>query len=407
MSIREISQTNEAVKYIANRIKHPNYRGNHLSQHNRYNFDKTIKILSCLNKYIPKKQFMHIRTTDISKRPANLACERQYAQFCEEAKEISGIGTQDAMRKNLFVDFHRMGFIERFDKNKNLLNPYEGKSVSYIRLSDLGLSLIDSKNIKNKYFIFAKGLDNVFNGIIANLIDILRSCKKLSIYEFMFFVTAIDIAKSKFPFSLTQEKAIRLIRIFNSLSRIQKKSLIEQVKKELNPKNYDGNKVDKKDFHNWKNESQQILTLLRETPYFEIRDENISLSTDKDFKDVLIKRLNRSLDEKQLYLQKHEITQQIKGFELHHIVPLSWSESIGHFKLLDKWKNMLYIDGFSHAKITQNQNRNVILSAQNSDLILSDFQSDKVVLKIDKNVAYLKSLQKIMLDYNDELLKTH
>jgi type II restriction enzyme len=258
--------------------------------------------------------------------------------------------------------------------------------------------------MKNRYFVFAKGLDFVFKGIIANLIEILREYKKVSIYELMFFVTAIDISKDEFSFAITQTEAIKPIKKFNLLSPTQKNAVIGMVKKELNPRNYSGNKTDKRDFHNWKNESQQIMTLLKETPYFEIRDENIYLSTQKDFSDALAKRLNRSLDAKYLYFQNHKI-KAVKGFELHHIVPLSWSESIHHFKLLDKWENMLYIDGFSHAKITQNSNRNVHLTSDNNDFILDDFSDNQVFLKFQDNVIYLIELQTKLLKYNHELLK--
>lgn len=56
----------------------------------------------------------------VQARPHNTEEEGIYAEFCNEAKNLVEIGTQDAMRKNLFVDLHRMGLIERYDKNKKL-----------------------------------------------------------------------------------------------------------------------------------------------------------------------------------------------------------------------------------------------------------------------------------------------
>jgi hypothetical protein len=91
---------------------------------------------------------------------------------------------------------------------------------------------------------------------------------------------------------------------------------------------------------------------------------------------------------------------------LHHVVPLAWSESIHQFKLLDKWQNMVYIDAFSHAKITQNRNRNVVMSAINNDLILKDYSDKEVYLRNIENISYNTTKQKVMLDYNIELLKT-
>ena len=41
------------------------------------------------------------------------------------------------------------------------------------------------------------------------------------------------------------------------------------------------------------------------------------------------------------------------GFELHHIVPLLYATNRNQFDVLDTWKNMIYIDGFTHNIITQ------------------------------------------------------
>ncbi len=50
--------------------------------------------------------------------------------------------------------------------------------------------------------------------------------------------------------------------------------------------------------------------------------------------EAISNRLDRSLNEKYLYFKNHKIEKSI-GFELHHVVPLSWAESVLHFKLLD------------------------------------------------------------------------
>ena len=58
----------------------------------------------------------------------------------------------------------------------------------------------------------------------------------------------------------------------------------------------------------------------------------------RKFQEITTK-LDRSLNEKYLYFDKHNVEKD--RFELH-IVPLSWSESIHHFKLLDKGKYGVY-----------------------------------------------------------------
>ncbi len=94
------------------------------------------------------------------------------------------------MRKNLFVDLHRMGLIERYNKHKEPTDPFSRQNVKYVSLSNQGLKLIKAKNILDKYFIFSKGIDSLLGGYIDTILDILRDKEyeidKISIYEYMF-----------------------------------------------------------------------------------------------------------------------------------------------------------------------------------------------------------------------------
>ena len=145
------------------------------------------------------------------------------------------------------------------------------------------------------------------------------------------------------------------------------------------------------------------FSLLRQTAYFEVLDDKLILTTDEKFSEVT-KRLKRSLREKREYFKNHKVQKQ-PGFEVHHIVPLVWSERVEHFKLLDKWQNMLYIDAFSHAKITQNRSRNVIMQIQEQNITLRDYWDNEVELIYQKNVYYDTKKESVMLHYNDKLLQ--
>ena len=164
MLVDNINPGNKALEFIDFRIKNEKYRGSPSSEHNRYVMTQIVDILTLLDKYAPSQRLMTIRTTDISKRPENYPDEFLYAKFCNEAKEKTkgisskkGIGTQDAMRKNLFPDLHRMGLIERYDKNQELTDSFSRKNVKYVAISKQGLKLIRAKTILDKYFIFSKG----------------------------------------------------------------------------------------------------------------------------------------------------------------------------------------------------------------------------------------------------------
>ena len=64
-----------------------------------------------------------------------------------------------------------------------------------------------------------------------------------------------------------------------------------------------------------------------------------------------------------------------------------------------------YIDAFSHAKITQNANKNVVLDILHEDMILSDYSKNKVYLSIQKNALYKMENGKVMKEYNVKLFK--
>jgi len=347
-----------------------------------------------------------IRTTDISKRPENCPNEFLYAQFCNEAKRKAGIGTQDAMRKNLFVDLHRMGLVKRYNKNKEVLDPFSRKNVKYVAISKQGLKLIKAKTILDKYFIFSKGMDSLLGGYIDIILDILRdkeyNIDQISIYEFMFFVSAISAEAS---FNINTDKAVELIKEYRNLTPTQRKSVEETLKVELNPKNFFGSKLGKRDFHNWHNKATQVYYLLNQTVYFETRDEQLVLKEGLNSFGDAATRLGRSLNEKYQYFATHKVA-KTSGFELHHVVPLAWSENIHHFKMLDKWENMVYIDGFSHAKITQNKNRNVVLEIVKNDITLADYSKNEVYLKHNENILYKPANKEAMRVYNKDLLNT-
>ena len=344
MITERVSYGNKALQFIDKRIADNNYRGDKSSQHNRYTMDKIHTILTLLDSYAPAKSLMRIRDTDISKRPENTPEEYQYAEFCEQAKVKCGIGTQDAMRKNLFVDLHRMGFIDRFGEDKKAIDPYVGSSIKYVALTDEGLRFVRASNVLDRYFMFSKALDKLLGGYIGILLDLLGDVQvnlgAVSEHEFMLFVSAIDTNTS---FRLTQDECIALIKSYRQLSNIQRTAVINTLKAKMNPKGVVGSKTSKRDFHNWHNKTAQVFYLLKQAVYFEIRGDKLVLSNKQ--------------------------------------API-------------------------HAKITQNRNRNVNMVVDGDNLELCDFINNKVYLEKDKNIVYNPELKDTMLDYNRQLLQT-
>ena len=401
-TIEHFSPGNKALIYIHKRILDENYRGNISSQHNRFSLERISVILNLLNDFSnAKKQLLRIRTTDTKNRPLNEPEEFEYAKFTERVKIEIGIGTQDSLRKNFFVDFQRMGLINRYSEEKELLGAFSGSPVYYVDLSNLGLQFITSSP-QNQNFIYSKALNNYLPGYIDNLIDLMTDeiepLKYITPEEFMFFVSGINCG---FDFSITYRECHELIQSYRLLSPTQRKGLNDFLKSSLKPENFKGNKKQQRDFHNWKNKADQMFAILSESVYFEKHKDYLVLTKKNGlFEDAT--KLVRSIQQKGEYFKNHGVGKQI-GFELHHIIPLAYAVDVSSFKALDNWKNMLYIDGHKHSIITQQGSKHIFLSSRGNDLLLSDLV-DVIELLYQKNVIYGLRKQAEIIRHNKELI---
>lgn len=409
-----ISPDNKALEFIAKRITDNKYRGDLSIQHTVYDINKIILLLKTLNKFVPNKQLMKIRTEDLSKRPSNTPDEIPYAKFVNDFSRQANNDTQDTIRKNIFPDLHRMGLIDRYDKNRSKTDPYKKTAVNYVSISDQGLKLIKASPLDQK-FIWSKALDLILGGLINITLEILKDSdykyEDITKWEYMFFVSAVNL-DSSFSFSITKSRCMELITEFRKLSQFQRSAVIDVLRQKMKPENYNGNKTSQRDFHNWRNKNDRIFERFSQTVYFQIiginkDDERCSLSTKKikTKSGQIIEVRKRSLTEKNNYFKNHGVTKRA-GFELHHVIALSFSESPEQYIMFDNWQNMVYIDAFSHAKITQGKNRQFLMSISSQDIVLKDYRNNKITLKNHQNIHYKTKLQPIMISYNKILIST-
>jgi hypothetical protein len=417
VNLSKFSSSNEALKYLENRIIDDNYRGDVSSQHNRWTFDDLVFVLGALQKHKGDADLLKIRTTDKSKRPANFSEEFDFASFCDEVVSEIKKGSQDAMRKNWFVDWHRAGWIERYNGKKELVAPYERSQIAYVKISEEGLKLLSKNSTRtDRYFIFSKGIDEMYNGTIGVLLDLFRNydVKHIDLQEFTYFVTGVNSNRS---FSISRERCVELLNAWRRLTPLERRNIDDYLTKALVPDEKAPSKTEQRDYHNWINKTQQTFSLLKQTIYFAqvdhlkfshfdrlyyLGNENVA---GEEFTKRDEKRLNRSLQQKHDYFNKHSVS-KCRGFELHHVVALAWAESQHDFKMLDDWRNMIYIDGFTHAQITQNRNLNTKMKINSPDnLELIDYSGGSVQVMYPENALYAKKNLPIMLEYNQELLK--
>lgn len=404
LNLSRIDPSKECLKFLEKRLSSDKYRGNQISQHNRYDINVVKTMLKELYN-ISGDKLMQIRDTDLSKRPYNIAGEENYAIYVDKLNKNPNVGrgTQDSVRKNLFVDFNRMGFLNRYSSDKSLNIPGVKSSTKYVSLSELGKVFVETTNIFEESMLYSRGIDNLMQGITDDLLWIIMELEKITEDEYTFFVSFVNIELDGIYYG--KDQIINMVKEYRTLSRFTKEAVKNEVKEYCRPGEFAGNKTVQRDYHNWVNETQQVFMLLNQTVFFEEREKTIFPKVGANAIFDTEEKLNRSLAEKQKYYEYHRVNKK-EGFELHHIVPLCWAKNKNEFSVLDNHKNLVYIDGYSHAKITQNRNRNVILNFVNSDATFKDYSDNVVYCAFGTNIEYNPNNQQEMKQYNTSLLES-
>lgn len=402
-----IDPSKECLRFLGKRVLSNNYRGIHLSQHFRYNMDDIIVILKELFD-ITGTSLLRIRTTDISKRPANLPEENNYAIMVNQINRKINKIKQDSLRKNMFPDMHRMGLIHRYDKKKNILGPYSKGSKYYVSITDIGKKMCSvDLTYFQKYNLYTEAINQLTHNLPDGLLEIMSDNRYIYEDEFMFFVAFIGCTMDDIYY-YTSNEINNYLKEYRSLSRSQRIEVNRIISEYCNPKNFSGDKLNKRDFSNWKNETQQIFNLLAQTIYysFDAQNERLSLRIDKDLLFDDTSKLTRSIEEKKEYFRQHKVNKTI-GYELHHVVPLCSATTKNEYKIIDNWKNMIYIDGYTHSIITAQNNSHVVLNFNNENIILEQITNNvdnKILCVKDKNIIYNLKNQIVMKEYNIKLI---
>lgn len=409
------------TKFLFETIQRPDYRGVHLSQHNRYTKNDIALILKALRNALLNNNLsmLPIRTTDLSKRPLNNPDEIHYAAMVNELSNRLNRITQDSLRKNFYVDMARMGLINRFSKNGRLNDPFLSLDTKFVNISEFGLQFLaeyeqDPQNMFEVNRLWTLALNNLHHGFEAQLYSLMLNLqefgiKSISYDEFAFFASKAN--------NLPQEQICFLVRDFRKLSVFQRNVIVDGLKRYASPSENlifsNLPKTDLRDYHNWINEAQQLFSLLRDSVLFNVgdfRNDELNLRVgDFGLIDNYETRLKRSQVQKREYYARHNISvESMKGlgFELHHIVPLLLARNHEEFKTLDVWQNMILIDAHSHAKITQNGSRNIKLEFRGYDMLFKDPSVLQRVVECiyDANVKYNTSLIETLESTNQALL---
>jgi len=129
---------NKFFYYLKQRITRHDYRGYHLSQHNRLPFEKVCYLLETIYNNIKNKKIkIHVGDWKGIKQD----CSEYYKiiEYINKSKNFSC--TINSLKKNIFPDLSVMGFLDRFDKNNTLVLQGRKSKIYYVKLSDLAVVL--------------------------------------------------------------------------------------------------------------------------------------------------------------------------------------------------------------------------------------------------------------------------
>ena len=394
--ILSIDKDNFFLKYIVKRLTRDDYRGWHVSQHNRYDLGAIQTILREIYDVAGLERF-GIPPGDYN---ANVVLSGGFQDFQKIVSQINaklGKGTINSIKKNFFPDLERMGFLlrEKIKPNKN------SHPILYGSLTPSAVTFINAKKLIVKYKKFTDGIDKLFGSKISELAELIYLSDYandiISIYEFMFIFSDKNEDFNK----------IGLLDSYRNLKKHEKSKVIDLVQKYANPDNFQGDKTDLRDFHNWKNQAQQIMGLLKTTVYFEVEQNKffrLNIGSTGFFQEPG----KRSAVPKREYFTFHSVEKKDK-FELHHIVPISSARNKEEAKLIDDYRNLIYIHRSKHKVISRNRSRNVVLTIDPSEAVFSGFgDEESVKTKNERDALYTKEIKKIkkIAQYNAGLLKS-
>lgn len=410
-NITNIDPDNEFIKYIVKRVQRNDYRGWHVTQHNRLTTEqeKVKKILEVIQLY-SQNNILLVPPGDHSHYISGYKDDSMYTQYIAAVDHIHeelGAGTFNSIKKNIFPDLERMGFVYRGVMTYSPDSRTRG--LPYLSMTAQGKSLCKS-NIMDGSIIFHKGVVNIFNEKLEEFVNVIHDSEfkksNISIYEFMFIFS--DVRKDK------DIGKVSLLKSYRRLKKRKRDRLIELIKEYANP-NHWTNKKHKRDFGNWKNEIQQMMGMLKRTLYFEVGSNRyISLNFSGESVSSGELKIKRRQVPKEEYFKYHGVN-KLNNFELHHIVPLSQATSDVEVQLVDDYKNLIYISKSKHKEFRKKPHHihldiNSNYASFSRYLILSgtdNAEADKIkAINDGKEARYSSNQVTVMSKYNNDLLKS-
>lgn len=272
--IKAINPNSPCLNFLVARLQSDNYRGNHISQHNRFNKNTILIILKEIYD-IAGTNLLQIRTEDLSKRPNNIEGEEKYAELVNNIALELNRCTQDSLRKNIFVDMHRMGLINRYNGNGVLIAAFaKSKTIKYISIASLGLSILEEQDQHKQNMLYQQTLYSLMgDDFWSEFYSLMAEIEHISLYEYVLFGSFLN--KSLNGLCYSRDSIVYFINEFRDMDKNSQNNIIDMCEQYCNPNNFEGDKITKRDWHNLKNETMQIFNILMQTKFFDYRQTDL------------------------------------------------------------------------------------------------------------------------------------
>lgn len=389
----------ELESYLNSRIKSDGYRGVHVAQHNRLPESKLLIFLEAINKVNGQEQFAVPPGDDpepSGRQKGSIKIKRAVSGFEEYYQVIEAIlaagenVTFNSLKKNHFPNLEAMGLLSR----------QIVADGSYFRasLTDSAKSILVAGATRKRTVLIGKAMENLIGSkLIEELHSILQKVDVLNVYELMLIVTD--------P-SLKLDDKETLIRQYRRLKPIGRLQLHSRMKAKCAP-TMALEKKRKRDWHNWWNESAQIVSMLSTVSGFNVYDNEhvmlagagIHLGFDA----------SRSETVKRDAFNWHNLEKR-DGWEMHHIYPVQYATCDSDMRLIDSKENLIYIPEKIHDQIPKRENLSVGLEFNSNYVSLINPVSDTKVprfdLRIDIDAEVKVENLPTMARFNQKLLNS-
>ena len=388
----------EFESYLNSRIRSDDYRGIHLAQHNRLPESKLLIFLSAIYKVNGQNEFSVPPGDDPEPRGRQTGSIRirravsgfeEYYQVLETILSDGENVTFNSLKKNHFPNLEAMGLLGRQIASGGHFRAY---------LTDAALAILNAGATRKRTVLIGKAMENLIGSkLIEELHSLLQKVDVLNVYELMLIVSD--------P-SLNSDQKENFIRQYRRLKMVGRLQLHATIKAKCEP-TMALEKKQKRDWHNWWNESAQIISMLSTVSGFNVYENEHVMLAGAGIR--LGFDAARSQTVKREAIGWHNLAQK-DGWEWHHIYPVQYATCDSDMRLIDSKENLLYIPKNIHDQIPKRENLSVGLEFDSRHVSLvnpvSASRNPRFDLRINNEVAVNAENLPAMAKFNKKLLNS-